>query len=145
MSPRKLPANEVLRYQPGRRQAAARRHFIEWRLSQDPPIPLRCDNPSCAFHTNAELRWNGKPLEMILDHINGVKGDNRPKNLQFLCPNCNSQSDRHGGRNKGRVEMSEGGFGLVRADGKKDYVLPADPGVFKVTGGTASSPRDKKA
>ena len=35
--------------------------------------------------------WRGKPLVMILDHINGVNDDNRLKNLRMLCPNCNSQ------------------------------------------------------
>lgn len=27
---------------------------------------------------------------MILDHINGVRNDNRLFNLRFLCPNCNA-------------------------------------------------------
>ncbi len=136
MSPNKLPASEVLRYRKGRRQQeAARRHFIEWRNMQDPPIPMRCDNPVCSFHGQEELLWNGKPLKLILDHKNGVSGDNRVENLQFLCPNCNSQSDCQGGRNRGRIEMSEGGFSCRRPDGKKDYVLPAETGIFKISMG----------
>jgi len=35
--------------------------------------------------------WRGKPLNLILDHANGVNNDNRLKNLRFLCPNCDSQ------------------------------------------------------
>ena len=44
--------------------------------------------------------WNGKPLVMILDHINGVNNDNRIENLRLLCPNCNSQTDTFAGRAK---------------------------------------------
>jgi hypothetical protein len=43
--------------------------------------------------------WNGKPLTLILDHINGDNTDNRLENLRFICPNCDMQTDTHGGRN----------------------------------------------
>jgi hypothetical protein len=43
--------------------------------------------------------WNGKPLVLILDHINGVHNDNRLDNLRLLCPNCNSQQDTCAGKN----------------------------------------------
>ena len=35
--------------------------------------------------------WQGEPLVMVLDHINGDNTDNRLRNLRLLCPNCNSQ------------------------------------------------------
>ena len=44
--------------------------------------------------------WNGKPLVLILDHINGNAEDNRYENLRFVCPNCNSQLPTFTGRNK---------------------------------------------
>jgi len=44
--------------------------------------------------------WNGKPLVLRLDHINGVRDDHRLKNLRLLCPNCDSQSSTFCGRNK---------------------------------------------
>jgi ferredoxin len=47
-----------------------------------------------------EPEWKGKPLVMILDHINGVNDDHRRENLRMLCPNCNSQQDTFAGRNK---------------------------------------------
>jgi len=40
------------------------------------------------------------PLE--LDHINGIRTDNRIENLRILCPNCHSLKPTHRGRNKKR-------------------------------------------
>lgn len=45
--------------------------------------------------------WEGRPLTLILDHINGVNNDHRKENLRFLCPNCSSQTDTFSGRNRG--------------------------------------------
>ncbi|WP_414645402.1 HNH endonuclease [Bradyrhizobium sp. 1(2017)] len=100
-------------------------------------MPTRCDEPTCKFH-NKPLEWNGKPLPLILDHKNGVNSDNRPQNLRLLCPNCDAQLETRAGGNKGRVKKSSGGFGLVRGvAGKKNYVLPTEPGHFALTGGQA--------
>jgi len=44
----------------------------------------------CAFCGN-EGEWKKKNLSLVLDHINGVKKDNRLSNLRFVCPNCDSQ------------------------------------------------------
>lgn len=37
--------------------------------------------------------WQGRPLVLHLDHINGVHDDNRLENLRLLCPNCHSLTD----------------------------------------------------
>ena len=44
--------------------------------------------------------WNGKPLSLHLDHINGINNDHRIENLRFLCPNCHSQTNTYAGKNK---------------------------------------------
>jgi 5-methylcytosine-specific restriction endonuclease McrA len=46
--------------------------------------------------------WNGKPLALHLDHINGVNNDNRIENLRLLCPNCHSQTETYAGKNVGK-------------------------------------------
>lgn len=43
--------------------------------------------------------WNGKPLKLQLDHINGKRTDHRLENLRLLCPNCHSQTATFCGRN----------------------------------------------
>ena len=44
--------------------------------------------------------WNDQKLILQLDHINGIKTDNRITNLRLLCPNCHSQTDTYSGKNK---------------------------------------------
>jgi hypothetical protein len=49
--------------------------------------------------------WRGKRIGLILDHINGVRDDNRLENLRIVCPNCAAGLDTHCGR-KNRLESS---------------------------------------
>ena len=43
--------------------------------------------------------WQGKPLTLQIDHINGKRLDYRLENLRILCPNCHSQTETFAGRN----------------------------------------------
>ncbi len=46
--------------------------------------------------------WRGKRLSIQIDHINGINDDNRLTNLRMLCPNCHSQTETFGSRNRNR-------------------------------------------
>jgi hypothetical protein len=50
--------------------------------------------------------WNGKPLMLILDHINGNAENNDLSNLRLVCPNCDSQLDTFKSRNRGNGRHS---------------------------------------
>lgn len=42
----------------------------------------------------------GRQLTLQIDHINGVRDDNRRENLRYLCPNCHSQTETFGHRSR---------------------------------------------
>lgn len=49
--------------------------------------------------------WRGRPMSLVLDHINGVRDDHRLENLRMVCPNCAATLDTHCGR-KNRIERA---------------------------------------
>ncbi len=53
--------------------------------------------------------YNGLPISLQLDHINGINNDNRVENLRFLCPNCHSQTDNFAGRSNKIINNCECG------------------------------------
>lgn len=91
-SNRKKSANEWLKIYD---QAAGRVKAQTLRQALDElGKPYKCD--VCGM----DPVWNGKPLTLQLDHINGKYWDNRFENLQYTCPNCHTQTETWGVRNK---------------------------------------------
>jgi Zn finger protein HypA/HybF involved in hydrogenase expression len=52
--------------------------------------------------------WQGKPLSFHVDHIDGDLDNNKKENFRVLCPNCDSQTEFFGSKNKGRGRRIRG-------------------------------------
>ncbi|MDX6623315.1 MAG: hypothetical protein QOE75_1247 [Solirubrobacterales bacterium] len=69
--------------------------------------------------------WNGNPMGMILDHINGIRDDHRLENLRILCPNCAATLPTHCGRKnkitRARRECRHCGQSFVPSTGGQRY------------------------
>lgn len=51
-----------------------------------------------------ENSWNGLPLSLQLDHIDGDRTNNLLSNLRFICPNCHTQTNTYAGKKTDRVQ-----------------------------------------
>lgn len=54
-------------------------------------VPYQCATPECGIS-----EWNGKPLTLQVDHVDGNCYNNLRDNLRFLCPNCHTQTETWG-------------------------------------------------
>lgn len=86
--PQTIPLNEILveksRYTSSK--------DLKRRLFKSGLKEKRCEHCS-------NTRWMGNEIPLQLDHINGIRSDNRIENLRVLCPNCHALTPTWGGRN----------------------------------------------
>lgn len=45
--------------------------------------------------------WQGKPIPLVLDHIDGNSDNWAVSNIRRICANCDAQTDTYKGKNKG--------------------------------------------
>jgi 5-methylcytosine-specific restriction endonuclease McrA len=64
-------------------------------------FPYQCGICGCS------CEWNSNNLLLQIDHIDGDFLNNSPENLRFLCPNCHSQTDTYGSKNRGRLSDAD--------------------------------------
>ncbi|HVA33375.1 MAG TPA: HNH endonuclease, partial [Candidatus Baltobacteraceae bacterium] len=76
------------------------RAHVKRRLLQAGIVANRCQ--ACGLE-----EWLGRPLSIHIDHINGDRLDHRLDNLRMLCPNCHSQTDTYGAKNRRRRRLQE--------------------------------------
>ena len=56
-------------------------------------------NHTCSVCNLSE--WNGVPITLEVDHIDGHHLNNNVDNLRSICPNCHSQTDTYKAKNTG--------------------------------------------
>ena len=61
---------------------------------------LERDSHTC-ISCGTGQEYNGKPLTLHIDHIDGDSDNNFPSNLRTLCPNCHSQTNTYGSKGRG--------------------------------------------
>ncbi|HSV38668.1 MAG TPA: HNH endonuclease signature motif containing protein [Nocardioidaceae bacterium] len=91
--PRRTAANTLKRMDEGRRREKPE---ILTRALMEIGRPYACD--LCGVDGS----WQGAPLTLDVDHIDGDFLNNEAENLRFLCPNCHRQTPNFAGRSKNR-------------------------------------------
>lgn len=67
--------------------------------------------------------WQGKPLNLQLDHVNGNNSDNRISNLRWLCPNCHSQTETFCGKQTQKNHATKDGIQIIPKSEKVKYCI----------------------
>jgi len=60
---------------------------------------LATEGNTCSICKGTE--WQGKPMPLILDHIDGNSYSNSWENVRLVCGNCDMLLETHKGKNRG--------------------------------------------
>ena len=66
-------------------------HKLKLKLIRDNVKEYKCEE--CSL-----VEWNGKPIPLELDHIDGNHYNNEFSNLRIICPNCHALTDTNSGK-----------------------------------------------
>ena len=88
MSSKSIPLNEILEGKHPQFQS----NKLRVRLLKEGIKDYKCE---CCSNTI----WNGKPIPLELNHIDGNCHNHILSNLEIICPNCHSQTSTFRGRN----------------------------------------------
>jgi 5-methylcytosine-specific restriction endonuclease McrA len=109
-------SNCSVSYQKANKDQLNEQRFNDWLLGKNlgvkNPRPLirefviRRDGYFCSICKNNT--WNGLPITLWTDHIDGNAANNNPENFRLVCPNCDSQSVTFGAKNYGKGRKSRG-------------------------------------
>lgn len=72
----------------------SRFHYVRRHLTEE-------QRGRCAV-CGCQDEWQGLPLNLVLDHVDGDSTNNARSNLRLVCPNCDSQLPTYKSRNRGR-------------------------------------------
>ena len=61
---------------------------------------------NCMICGQSGDNWNGNPITLIVDHIDGKSNNNKLDNLRIVCPNCDCQLPTYKAKNKGNSTRS---------------------------------------
>ena len=85
-------------------------HDFKWRLKKSDPTTVWSDRTLKRLllerHGNQcqkcyRTEWDGVPIPIELEHIDGNSDNNSPDNVTLLCPNCHALTPTYKGRNMG--------------------------------------------
>lgn len=92
-----------------KRNVVIKEKFLKGTLVERNAIKKALANELGYFCTICGINeWNGKPLILQLDHIDGNAGNHEPSNLRLVCPNCHSQTPTYSGANRGNGRKARG-------------------------------------
>lgn len=77
-------------------------HYIKKIIKERRLLEQRC--AACSL-----TEWQGKPITLELDHIDGNHTNSLLNNLRLLCPNCHSQTETFRGKgiNTGKTKVTD--------------------------------------